>query len=169
MAQYPIPPHKTKTSNHKAWRGIGWREKGLPMSLKSFTLLDELSLEGSLCKSVQGECCAASLLAGIIFEETSSIRHCVPTKEKISHIWKRPSLRNPEGLYDTCQFIDLVELSSKCRSNPFPLTRLPRRYAPRNDEVPAQIASALHNSPKGSGASKAHGALHPWNLESPIP
>ncbi len=35
------------------------------MSLKSFTLLDELSLEGSLCKSVQGECCAASLLAGI--------------------------------------------------------------------------------------------------------
>ena len=82
------------------------------MSLKSFTLLDELSLEGSLCKSVQGECCAASLLAGIIFEETSSIRHCVPTKEKISHICKRPSLRNPEGLYDTCQFIDLVELSS---------------------------------------------------------
>ena len=46
------------------------------MSLKSFTLLDELSLEGSLRKSVQGECCAASLLAGIIFEETSSIRHC---------------------------------------------------------------------------------------------
>ena len=35
------------------------------MSLKSFTLLDELSLEGSLRKSVQGECCAASLLAGI--------------------------------------------------------------------------------------------------------
>ncbi|WP_233585452.1 hypothetical protein, partial [Micromonospora sp. BL1] len=64
----------------------GDRVKGLPMSLKSFTLLDELSLEGSLCKSVQGECCAASLLAGIIFEETSSIRHCLPTKEKISHI-----------------------------------------------------------------------------------
>ena len=56
------------------------------MELKSFTLLEELSLEGSLCKSVQEECCAASLLAGIIFEETSSIRHCVPTKEKISHI-----------------------------------------------------------------------------------
>ncbi len=35
------------------------------MSLKSFTLLDELSLKGSLRKSVQGECCAASLLAGI--------------------------------------------------------------------------------------------------------
>ena len=56
------------------------------MSLKSFTLLDELSLEGSLCKSVQDECCAASLLAGIIFEETSSIRHCVLAKEKNSLI-----------------------------------------------------------------------------------
>ena len=54
-----------KISHRQAWRGIGLREKGLPISLKSFTLLDELSLEGSLRKSVQGECCAASLLAGI--------------------------------------------------------------------------------------------------------
>ena len=35
------------------------------MSLKSFTLFDELSLEGSLCKSVQGSWGFASLKLGI--------------------------------------------------------------------------------------------------------
>ncbi|MDD7299231.1 hypothetical protein [Fibrobacter intestinalis] len=73
------------------------------MSLKSFTLLDELSLEGSLRKSVQGECCAASLLAGI--------------------------------------------------TEPQPRTQRV------NSEAPLSLppAAVLHNSPKGSGASKAHG------------
>ncbi len=76
------------------------------MSLKSFTLLDELSLEGSLCKSVQGECCAASLLAGITEPQPRTQR---------------------------------VNLEASLSLPP---------------------AAALHNSPKGSEASKAHGALH---------
>ena len=70
------------------------------MSLKSFTLLDELSLEGSLRKSVQGECCAASLLAGIIFEETSSIRHCVPPRRK-SVIFESDRHPEPQRGYTT--------------------------------------------------------------------
>ena len=34
---------------------------------------------------------------------------------------------------------------------------MPRRYAPRNDEVPAQIASALHNSSKGTSSQDSWG------------
>ena len=121
MAQYPIPPHKTKTSNHKAWRGIGWREKGLPMSLKSFTLLDELSLEGSLRKSVQGECCAASLLAGITEPQ--------PRTQRVNS--EAPLSLPPAGLQG------------------IPETRNLRF---RSWSIPGR-----DNSPKGSGASKAHG------------
>ncbi len=48
------------------------------MSLKSFTLFDELSLKGSLRKSVQGECCAASLLAGITEPQTQRVNSEAP-------------------------------------------------------------------------------------------
>ncbi|WP_288800414.1 hypothetical protein, partial [uncultured Fibrobacter sp.] len=89
------------------------------MSLKSFTLLDELSLEGSLRKSVQGECCAASLLAGITEPQ--------PRTQRVNS--EAPLSLPPAGLQGTIRL---------------------------REQVP-KTHGALHNSPKGSGASKAHG------------
>ena len=76
------------------------------MSLKSFTLLDELSLEGSLCKSVQGECCAASLLAGITEPQPRMQR----VNSEAPYPFRPPSRRAPRTLREE---IHLVKRNSR--------------------------------------------------------